>query len=109
MKAVYSGFPWSERVKTRFGFGAGVSVANRVPWEEASSQARRGRETSRLLQYLDPSVDFSLGDAIGKHSLKNTFVGLGVSHRSGMFGGSRLLGDVNGGSNYLYTYVERMY
>ncbi len=30
----------------------------------------------------------------------------GVSHRSGIFGASRLLGNVNGGSNYIYTYVE---
>jgi outer membrane protein len=29
-----------------------------------------------------------------------------VSHRSGVFGASRLFNSVNGGSNYLYLFVE---
>jgi len=29
-----------------------------------------------------------------------------VSHRSGVFGSSRLFNSVNGGSNYLYLFVE---
>lgn len=106
MKAFYYGFPWSHKVKTRLGWGLGVSYANRVPYTEASSQAARNRPTSRLLNYLDPTIDVSLGDLIGSRSLKETYVGVGVSHRSGIFGSSRLLGDVNGGSNYIYTYLE---
>jgi len=104
MKASYYGFPWSDRVKTRLGLGIGVSAAQRVPYVEVSSQ--NGKTTSRLLQYLDPTIDISVGDLMGKRSLKDTFVGFGVSHRSGIFGSSRLLGNVSGGSNYLYTYVE---
>ncbi len=106
MKAFYSGFPWSGRVKTRLGFGAGVSAAQRSPYIEASSQAANGKPTSRLLQYLDPTLDVSLGDLVGSRALKDTYIGVGVSHRSGIFGASRLLGNVNGGSNYIYTYVE---
>ncbi|MES2383021.1 MAG: MipA/OmpV family protein [Pseudomonadota bacterium] len=106
MKAYYYGFPWSERVKTRLGLGIGVSLAQRVPYAESSSQAARGRSTSRLLNYLDPSIDFSVGDLIGNRRLKDTYLGFGVSHRSGIFGSSRLLGNVNGGSNYIYTYIE---
>lgn len=106
MKAVYSGFPWSDRVKTRLGLGVGVSLAQRVPYIEASSQAAAGKPGSRLLNYLDPTLDVSVGDLLGMPSLRNTFVGFGVSHRSGIFGSSRLLGNVNGGSNYIYTYVE---
>ena len=104
MKASYYGFPWSERVKTRLGLGVGLSAAQRVPFVEVSSQ--NGKTTSRLLQYLDPTVDVSVGDLIGKRSLKDTYLGFGVSHRSGIFGASRLLGSVSGGSNYLYTYLE---
>jgi outer membrane protein len=52
MKAFYFGFPWSDRVKTRLGLGAGVSLAQRVPYIEASSQAANGELGSRLLQYL---------------------------------------------------------
>ena len=104
MKASYHGFPWSDRVKTRLGLGLGLSAAQRVPYTEVSSQA--GKTTSRLLQYLDPTLDISLGDLLGVRSLKETYVGFGVSHRSGIFGASRLLGNVNGGSNYIYSYVE---
>lgn len=104
MKAIYSGFPWSNRVKTRLGLGVGLSAAQRVPYTEVSSQG--GKTTSRLLNYLDPTIDVSLGDLLGSHALKETYIGFGASHRSGIFGASRLLGNVNGGSNYLYTYVE---
>lgn len=106
MKAFYSGFPWSDRVKTRLGLGAGVSAAQRAPYIEVSSQAANGKPTSRLLQYLDPTLDVSLGDLLGSRVLKDTYIGFGVSHRSGIFGSSRLLGNVNGGSNYIYTYIE---
>jgi MipA family protein len=106
MKAFYSGFPWSDRVKTRLGLGVGVSLAQRAPFIEVSSQAADGKPTSRMLNYLDPTLDVSLGDLIGSRMLKETFIGLGVSHRSGIFGASRLLGNVSGGSNYIYTYVE---
>ncbi len=104
MKAIYTGFPWSDRVKTRLGLGVGVSMAQRVPYTEVSSQA--GKTTSKLLNYMDPTIDISLGDLIGSRALKETYFGFGVSHRSGIFGASRLLGNVNGGSNYIYTYLE---
>ena len=106
MKAFYYGFPWSDRVRTRIGFGAGVSLAQHVPFVEARDQARREQNSSRVLNYLDPSIDISVGDLIGSRSLKETYVGFGASHRSGIFGASRLLGNVSGGSNYIYTYVE---
>jgi outer membrane protein len=106
MKAFYYGFPWSDRVRTRIGMGAGVSLAQRVPFVEARDQARREQNTSRVLNYLDPSIDISVGDLIGSRALKETYFGFGASHRSGIFGASRLLGNANGGSNYLYTYIE---
>jgi len=106
IKAYYYGFPWRERVRTRVGFGAGFSMAQRVPLVELQDQARRGRETSRFLNYLDPSLDISVGDLVGSKRLKETYAGIGISHRSGIFGASRILGNINGGSNFLYAYVE---
>lgn len=106
MKAYYYGFPWSQRVRTRVGLGVGVSYAERVPFVELRDQQARGRSSSRLLNYLDPSVDISLGDLIGANSMREAYIGIGLSHRSGIFGSSRLLGNVNGGSNYLYSYLE---
>jgi outer membrane protein len=106
IKAYYYGLPWSERVRTRIGFGAGFSLAQRVPQTEVRDQSRRGRSTNRLLNYLDPSVDVSVGDLFGNRRLKETFIGVGLSHRSGIFGSSQILGNINGGSNYLYGYIE---
>ncbi len=105
-RAFYYGFPWRDRVRTRIGFGVGASYANRVPYVEQRDQLARGRNSSRLLNYLDPSIDISVGDVFGVRALHDTFLGIGVSHRSGIFGSSRLLGNVNGGSNYIYSYLE---
>jgi len=85
---------------------AAYGAANEVPFSEQRDQARRGRTTSRLLNTLDPTADFSIGDLVGVASLRETYLGAGVSHRSGIFGTSQLLGNVNGGSNYIYGYVE---
>jgi len=106
LKAFYWGFPWSERVRTRIGFGGGLSFAQAVPFVEARDQAERGRNVSKLLQYLDPTIDVSVGDLFGSKSLRETYFGIGVSHRSGIFGMARLFSNVNGGSNYIYTYIE---
>ncbi|MGE3161608.1 MAG: MipA/OmpV family protein [Burkholderiales bacterium] len=105
-KSFWYGFPWRDRVLTRVGIGSGLSYAGRVPWMEVRDQQRRGELVNKLVTYLDPTIDFSLGDLVGSRALKRTFVGLGVSHRSGIFGFSRLLGNVDGGSNYIYAYVE---
>jgi len=105
-KPFWYGLPWNHRVKTRLGIGTGLSYASRVPYVEAKDQAARNRNTSKLLTYLDPSVDVSVGDLFGVRRLKDTFLGIGASHRSGIFGFSQLMNNVNGGSNYIYTYVE---
>ena len=104
MKAYYHGFPWSDRVRTRAGLGAGLSYAHGIPIDEARERDRRN--TSRLLNYLSPTIDVSIGDLIGARSLRDAYLGLGVSHRSGIFASSQLLGNVKGGSNYIYSYVE---
>ena len=106
LKAWYYGFPWASRLRTRIGLGVGLAFAEEVPFAERRDQALRGRGTSKLLQTLDPSIDFSLGDLLGKRSLRETYLGVGVSHRSGIFGTSQLLRNVDGGSNYIYGYVE---
>ena len=106
IKAYYYGFPWSGAVRTRVGFGAGFALAQRVPLTEERDQARRGRATSKLLNYLDPSLDFSVGDLLGSKRFKETYLGVGISHRSGIFGASQILGNIDGGSNYLYGYIE---
>ena len=105
-KLYYYGFPWRDRVRTRLGYGTGVAYASRIPFGEQRDQAQRGRDTSKLLLYADPSVDLSVGDLLGARSLRDTFIGLGASHRSGIFGWSKLFNNVSGGSNYIYAYLE---
>jgi outer membrane protein len=106
MKGLWYGFPWSERVMTRIGLGVGLSYAHGVSMLELRDQEKNGRSTSRLLNYLDPTIDVSVGDLLSLPSMKRVFAGMGVSHRSGVFGRSQLLGNVNGGSNYIYSYLE---
>ena len=60
------------------------------------------------MNYMEPTVDFSLGDLLGVDDWRKTYVGFGVSHRSGIFSSSRLLGNVNGGSNFVVVYLERV-
>jgi outer membrane protein len=105
-KAYYYGFPWDARVRTRLGWGVGLSYARRVPFVEQRDQAARGRVTSRLLNTFDPTADINLGDLLRVQRLRETYLGVGVSHRSGIFGVSQVFGNVNGGSNYIYGYVE---
>jgi outer membrane protein len=106
-KPYYSFGPWlGERLAVRAGFGAGISYASRIPFGEQRDQALRGRDTSKLLLYLDPTLDLNIGNLLQARELRETYVGLGVSHRSGIFGSARLFNSVDGGSNYIYAFVE---
>jgi len=106
MKAYWRGFPWSDTLGTRIGFGAGLSYASRVPYVEQRDQDAKGQNTSKLLSYLDPSIEINMGDLFRSKKLELTWLGVGVSHRSGAFGSSELFGNVDGGSNYIYASVE---
>jgi len=106
LKAYYYGFPWDKWVRTRFGIGSGLAYAERVPTMESRDQAKSGLGTWKLLNYLDPTVDVRVSDLLGHAVPRDSYVGIGVSHRSGMFGRSQLLGNVDGGSNYIYVYLE---
>ena len=97
-KAYWTRFPWDAYLHTRLGFGTGLSYSEQIGQMEEHDQTRRGRGTWKLLNYLDPSFDVRVA--------RDTYVGVGVSHRSGAFGKSQFLGNVNGGSNYIYFSVD---
>ncbi len=97
-KVYWTKFPWDRYLHTRFGFGAGLSYSEQIGQMEEHDQTRRNRGTWKLLNYLDPSFDVRVA--------RDTYVGVGVSHRSGEFGKSELYGNVNGGSNYIYVSIE---
>ena len=105
-KAYYWGFPWDRWLRTRFGIGAGLSYAEEIPFSESRDQAKSGLHSWKLLQYLDPTIDVRLSDLVPGARVRDTWLGVGVSHRSGMFGWSRQFGYVDGGSNYIYVFLE---
>src|SRR6185503_11839 len=57
LKAYWWGFPWDKYLRTRFGIGAGLSYAEQVPIMEERDQAKDGKASYKLLNYLDPTID----------------------------------------------------
>ena len=98
-KVYWYGFGWERwGWHTRLGMGSGLSYSEQISTMEQRDQAKRGRGNWKLLNYLDPSFDVRVA--------RDTYVGVGVSHRSGAFGKSAFFGNVEGGSNYIYVSIE---
>ena len=91
--------------RVRFGFGEGVSYTSRTLTTEAKDAAVSQDNTSKFLNYLDISLDFDLGKLVRYKPLDETYVGILIKHRSGIFG---LINNVkHGGSNYNSLYIEK--
>jgi outer membrane protein len=97
-KAYWYGFPWDKYVRTRVAIGSGLSYSEQISTMELRDQAKHDRGNWKLLNYMDPSIDFRVA--------RETYLGVGVSHRSGEFGNAQFFGNVNGGSNYIYVSIE---
>jgi outer membrane scaffolding protein for murein synthesis (MipA/OmpV family) len=107
MMATGKGYsPWSNEEIFRYGFGFGMSYAERVPIAEQRKQASRGSNTSRFLNYLELQLDFPLRRLFNARSMQNCYAGLTVVHRSGIFGTSDILGDVSGGADWITAHFE---
>ncbi len=101
-KVYWYGFGWEKwGWRTRIGMGSGLSYSEQISQMELHDQGRRGRGNWKLLNYLDPSFDVRVA--------RDTYVGVGVSHRSGAFGKSQFFGNVDGGSNYIYFSLESIF
>lgn len=105
-KAVYRRFPWSKHVETRIGLGQGLSYASSVPALEQQKAVQKGRRQSRLLNFLDFSIDVSVGDILRSRRLQNLFFGFSVHHRSGVFAGADIFDNTYGGSNVNMLHLE---
>ncbi len=91
----------------RIGFGEGGSYVNKYLQPELiEAQVRYTDEKySKYLNYLDISLDFDIGKLVRYKPLEDTFLGITVKHRSGIFG---LINNVkHGGSNYNTISIER--
>jgi outer membrane protein len=105
-KALYRRFPWSDSVETRIGIGHGLSYADSIPALEQQKAIDRNRRTSRLLNYLEFSLDVSVGDVFRSKRLESMYFGFAVHHRSGVFASSDLFDNTYGGSNVNMLYLE---
>ena len=65
-----------------------------------------GKKTSNLLNYLEFQFDFAIGRLIKSALTRDCFFGGTVTHRSGIFGTSDLLGNVSGGSDWVGLHLE---
>lgn len=98
--------PWSGDEVFRWGFGFGMSYAEKVPLAEQSKQNAKGSNTSQFLNYLELQVDFPLRRMSKAKWLQDCYAGVTLVHRSGIFGTSNLLGDVSGGADWFTAHLE---
>ena len=63
-----------------------------------------GKEHSNFLNYLEFGIAVNLRDITRIEPLDDFYGGVGISHRSGIFG---LINGVHGGSNYVTFYLEK--
>ncbi len=89
----------------RFGFGEGLSYTYGTLHVEEMDAEGNQDNNSHLLNYLDVTIDFDLGKVFNNNSLNELYLGIGLKHRSGIFG---LINNVrHGGSNYELLYLEK--
>jgi outer membrane protein len=68
----------------------------------------KGYKPSKLLNYLDFSLDLHLGDIFGE-KLDELWLGYSIHHRSAIFESSSRFGRIKGGSNYNSVYLQWHY
>ena len=91
--------------EARIGFGEGFSYTSAVLAVEKEDALAHEDNNSHFLNYLDISVDFDFGRLSRVRSLSQTYIGVLIKHRSGIYG---LINNVrHGGSNYPSVYIEK--
>ncbi|MCF6206920.1 MAG: hypothetical protein L3J47_08550 [Sulfurovum sp.] len=104
MKAYYTiPLPW----RVRLGVATGISYITDTTYIE-DIDMDPGEISSKLLQYLDFSVDLNLGDLFGE-PVEDLWLGYGIHHRSAVFEQSSQYGHFKGGSNYNTVYLQYHY
>ena len=103
IKAFYTiPLPW----RIRLGMAEGISWVTNVPAREQKNLEEKGYFTSQYLNYLNPSVDFNLGDITPGDSLDGVWLGYEIHHRSAIYKKSQQFGRIRGGSNFQSFYVQ---
>ena len=94
--------PW----RVRLGAAEGISYTDSVTYYEAESMKNKGYRSSKLLNYLDITLDMNLGDVFRSKTMENLWLGYGIHHRSGIFESSSAFGRISGGSNFNTLYLQ---
>ncbi len=93
--------------RIRFGAAEGISYAFEIPIVEQIEAEENSDNNSNFLNYLEISLDFDIGRLLHVKSLKNTYLGYTLKHRSGIYG---LINNVErGGSNYNMLHIEKTF
>ena len=104
VKFTWKKFPWSKYVRTKVYVLEGLSYANQIPYLEKENLDFEGKPHSNFLNYLEFGIAVNLRDITRIEPLDDFYGGVGISHRSGVFG---LINEVHGGSNYVTFYLEK--
>lgn len=103
VKAYYT-FPTPWRL--RLGIAEGISYADSLTFYEAAENVEDEVDGSKLLNYLDLSLDLNMGDVFNKDSLDDLWLGTAIHHRSGIYETSSAFGNLSGGVNFLTVYLQ---
>ncbi|UPQ88969.1 MipA/OmpV family protein [Vibrio sinaloensis] len=103
IKAYYT-FEWP--IQWRFGVAEGLSYIDSLTYIEYEEMKRKGYEPSKLLNYLDFSVDVNVGDLFNQPDYNHVWFGYSLHHRSAIFEKASQFGRIKGGSNYNTLYVQ---
>ena len=87
-------------LRIKLGAAEGLSWVNEIPSVERNNLEQKGYKPSQLLNYLDFSVDLSLGDIIRTNFMKPLWLGYYIHHRSAIFETAQQFGRIKGGSNF---------
>ena len=93
-------------VHWRFGLAEGLSYIETVSDLEQREMDAKGYRSSQLMNYIDLTADFSLGDTFGVTAMNDVFLGVGIHHRSSIFESSSAFGRIKGGSNFNSVYLQ---
>ncbi len=81
----------------RLGVAEGLSYVSSVTHIEGTELDEKGYKPSKLLNYLDFSLDVNMGDLFNSRSMDKMWLGYSIHHRSGIYEQSSAFGRIGGG------------
>ncbi|WP_229360264.1 MipA/OmpV family protein [Ferrimonas sediminicola] len=93
-------------LRWRIGVAEGLSYISRPTYIERTELEEKGYRPSKLMNYLDFSLDLNLGDLFQSAALERVWFGWSIHHRSSIFETSSAFGRIKGGSNYNTLYLQ---